>query len=123
MRSKVTIDGKEIEMLSNAATPYRFKQVFQKDLIRFFTDAATKKLSDDAETVTIAQQMAYVMAKQAEGGDLSKLSEDDFLTWMEGFDPLPFNSFEVVSEILGAYTGQQKTTTTPKKKVDRPKEK
>lgn len=123
MRSKITIDGKEVELLSNAATPYRFKQVFGKDLIRIFTNAATNKLLDDADTVTMAQQMAYIMAKQAEGGDLSALSEDDFLLWMENFDPLPFNSFEVAASIIAVYSGQQKTTSQPKKKADQPKEK
>lgn len=118
MRTKITIDGKEVELLSNAATPYRFKQVFGKDLIRFFTEAATSKdYADDTETVVTAQQMAYIMARQADG-DLSKLSEDDFLQWMEQFDPLPFNNFDTVLQVMSAYTGQTQTTSEPKKKVD-----
>ena len=124
MRSKVTIDGKEIELLSNAATPYRFKQAFGTDLIRFFTDAATsKEYADDTETVVIAQQMAYVMAKQADGSDLTRISMEDFLVWMEQFDPIPFNNFDTVIQIIEAYTGQQKTTSESKKKADHPKEK
>ena len=40
MYKKVTIDGKELEFTANAATPYRYKQVFHRDLLKILGNEA-----------------------------------------------------------------------------------
>lgn len=86
MYKKVNIDGREVELSANAATPFRFRQVFKKDLFSILGNE-TKAQEEGVEAVT---QLAYIMAKQAEKADMTKLNEDDFIEWLEGFGPMAF---------------------------------
>lgn len=107
MFKKITIDGKEVELAANAATPFRFKQVFHKELFSILGNEQ-KAESEGVEAVT---QLAYIMAKQAEKADMSKLNEDGFLEWLEDFGPMAFvNGAE---EILNAYMESTIGTATP----------
>lgn len=40
----VNIGTKAIPMLANGATPYRFKQVFHMDLLKFFSEVDNGKM-------------------------------------------------------------------------------
>ena len=107
MFKTITIDGKEIDFAANAATPFRFKQTFHKDLFAVLGNEQ-KAETEGVEAVT---QLAYIMAKQAEKADMGKLNEDDFITWLEGFSPMAFvNSAE---DILNAYMDSTVSTATP----------
>jgi len=107
MFKKLTIDGKEIEFAANAATPFRFKQVFQKDLLQILGNE-DKAEKEGVEAVT---QLAFIMAKQAEKADMGKLTYDEFLTWLEDFSAMAF--VESAEEILGVYMDQTVNTSTP----------
>ena len=107
MFKKITIDGKEIELAANAATPFRFKQVFKKDLFAVLGNEQ-KAETEGVETVT---QLAYIMAKQAEKADMNTLNESGFLEWLEDFGPMAF--VEGAEEILGIYTDSATGTATP----------
>jgi hypothetical protein len=107
MFTKIEIDGKEVELSANAATPFRFKQVFHKDIFSVFGNEQ-KAEQEGFETIA---QLTYVMAKQAEKADINKLNEEDFIAWLEGFEPMAFaNSAE---EILNAYMGNTVTSANP----------
>ena len=107
MLKTVTIDGKEIEFSANAATPFRYKQIFQKDLLQILGNEERAQ-QEGVEAVT---QLAYIMAKQAEKADMAKLSMDDFITWLEGFSAMAF--VEKAEEILNVYMDSTTTTATP----------
>ena len=107
MFKTVTIDGKEVALSANAATPFRFKQVFHKDLFAVFTNAE-KAEKEGFEAVT---QLAYIMAKQAEKADMNKLNEDDFMTWLEGFGSMAFA--EAAEDIMNVYTESSMSTANP----------
>lgn len=107
MFAKVKIGGKEVEISANAATPFRFKQIFHKDIFSVFGNEQ-KAEQEGFETIA---QLTYVMAKQAEKTDMNKLNEEDFIGWLEGFEPMDFaNSAE---EILNAYMGNMVTSANP----------
>lgn len=107
MFAKLTIGEKEVELSANAATPFRFKQVFKKDIFSVFGNEQ-KAEQEGFETIA---ELAYVMARQAEKADMGKLNEDDFVAWLEGFEPMDFaNSAE---EILNAYMGTTVTSANP----------
>ena len=107
MFKKVTIEGNEIEFAANAATPFRFKQVFKKDLFAILGNEQ-KAETEGVEAVT---QLAFIMAKQAEKADMTKLTEDGFIEWLEGFGPMAFvNSAE---DILAVYMDSTTGTATP----------
>ena len=107
MLKTVTIDGNEIEFAANAATPFRYKQIFQKDLLQILGNEE-KAQQEGVEAVT---QLAYIMAKQAEKADMAKLSMDDFITWLEGFSAMAF--VENAEEILNVYMDSTSTTAAP----------
>jgi len=107
MFTKIEIDGKEVELSANAATPFRFKQVFHKDIFSVFGNEQ-KAEQEGFETIA---QLTYIMAKQAEKADMNKLNEGDFIAWLEGFEPMAFaNSAE---DILNAYMGNTVTSANP----------
>lgn len=97
MFKTLTIGGREIELSANAATPFRFKQTFHKDLLQILGNEE-KAEEQGVETIT---QLTYIMARQAEKADMNKLNEDDFIEWLEGFSTMAFiNSAE---DILDMY--------------------
>lgn len=107
MFKTVNIEGKEIELLANAATPFRFKQVFKTDLFSIFTNAE-KAETEGFEAVT---ELAYIMARQAEKADMNKLNQEDFMSWLEGFGSMAFA--EAAEEILNVYTSSSVSTANP----------
>jgi len=107
MFKKLTIDGKEIEFAANAATPFRYKQVFQKDLLQTLGNEE-KAEKEGVEAIT---QLAFIMAKQAEKADMAKLTTDEFLTWLEDFSAMAF--VESAEDILNVYMDQTQNTSTP----------
>lgn len=107
MFAKLKIGEKEVELSANAATPFRFKQVFHKDIFSVFGNEE-KAEQEGFETIA---QLAYVMAKQAEKADLNKLNEQEFIAWLEDYEPMDFaNSAE---DILNAYMGNTVTSANP----------
>ncbi len=107
MFKKVNVDGKDIELIANAATPFRFKQIFHRDLLQILGNEE-KAESEGVEAVT---ELAFIMAKQAEGVDMNKLNEEEFINWLEGFSAMAFiNSAE---DILNVYMDSTLSTSTP----------
>lgn len=113
----VKIGDREIEMAANATTAIRYGQVFHgEDLLVYFT----KGFKTTSESIYVAQKLGYIMARAAEKADMNKLSEDDFLAWLEEFDQ--FDMVDASAEIVKIYMGNEKTLSTPKKKAGQQKE-
>lgn len=108
MTSTITIGDHEIAMTANAATCYRYKQIFKKDLFQIFKTA-------EQMDITAIQELAYVMMHQA-SGTVDKMNFDDYMTWLEEFDALDFA--HASAQIVNVYANQQKTTAEAKKKVN-----
>jgi hypothetical protein len=105
MYGLVTIGDKKVPMLANAATPFRFKMLFQIDLLQ------TMMKGDDGD-VTDYEKLAFVMAMQAEKKDLSKLSEEDFFLWLEEFE---FTDLvNALPEVVNIYMKNTKSDSDPK---------
>ena len=107
MYKKITVDGKEMEFAANAATPFRYKQVFHKDLLAIFSNEE-KAQSEGVEAVT---ELAYIMSKQAEKADMNKLNYEEFINWLEDFSPMAF--VETAEEILNVYVDSTVSTSMP----------
>lgn len=110
MRQTILIGSKSVEMVANAATPFRFRNVFKKDLLKIFSNTSEDNVSAQLEA---GQMLAFIMNKQAEGVDMNKLTEEQFYTWLEGFSSSDmYDSLEAVVSLWQA-TGE--TSSTPKK--------
>ena len=114
MQKTISIEGGEqLKLSANAATPFRFKQVFNTDLLRVFQQS-TQSEEDGMILGNLAAQMAFIMNKQAEGADMNSLSMDDFYAWLERFEAMDFvNAGE---EIVRTYLGSTQTSVEAKKK-------
>lgn len=107
MFKTLKIDDKDIAFAANAATPFRYKQVFKKDLLQIFGNE-TKANEEGAEAVT---ELAYIMAMQAEKADMSALTYEGFLTWLEGFSAMAF--INAAEAIINLYMDSATGTATP----------
>lgn len=111
MRKTITIGETPVEMLANAATPFRFRQVFRLDLLKGIS-AASDGTMDNTESVDYIIRLAYILKEQATGkAKFDKLTEEDFYKWLEGFETM--DVFNVVDEVAELWLGSQETMSTP----------
>lgn len=114
MYREIKVDDITVPMIANGATPLRYRHLFGKDLIAEFQDA-----EDNAAKVTdCIPELAFIMAKAAEAKDgtvdMNKLSQDDFITWLEQFSPMGLAL--AAEDIVDLYMGNAKTSVDSKKK-------
>lgn len=107
------IGGKDVPMMSNAATPIRYRQVFRKNLNSFFLG---KMPEEDA--ADLPGELAYIMAQAASGADMNKLSYDGYVDWLQGFEALDFAS--AVTPIINVYQNNLASDSEVKKNQDQP---
>ena len=107
MYGKVMIGQHEVEMVSNAATPYRYTQIFKDDFMSEITTDLT-----DAKATNVFMRLGYVMACQAAKKDMTKCTEDTWAAWLEQFE---FQDMvNALGDISAIYAGTAKTTAVPK---------
>lgn len=107
----VKVGNVEIPMMSNAATPIRYRQVFHKNLNSFFLG----KMPEEESSEMIGE-LAYIMAKAGAGADMSRLSYEDYLEWLTAFGALDFDT--AVTDIINAYQGNLISDSEVKKNHD-----
>ena len=113
MRGKVTISGKDVEMLSSAASPILYKRVFRQDWFKVLTSAQEDETG--IESISHFEEMGFIMAMQAKKttAQLAGLCYDDFLEWITQFETEDLlNSIDKIASI---YNGQEQTNSEPKK--------
>lgn len=107
MLRTIKIDGKDVEMLANAASPYIFQNLFHEDFIK-----ETQKAEPDFH---IMEKMGFIMAMQAckPTDQLLKLKMEDFFEWLAGFGPM--SVLQAAAEIGSLYAAQEVGHSEPKK--------
>ena len=108
MKKELKIDGRTLALSANAATPIRYRMTFGSDIITEMSGIS--KESPDFES--LVTQMGYIMNKQAEG-DLSSLSFENYLLWLEQFDD-PLTFVNAAREIVSFYLQNIKTRSKSK---------
>lgn len=118
MYNIVKIGDKEVPMLSMASVDVYYRNIFHEDAIKLQT-----KEPDEADLINFISRMAFVMAKFAEVKDrkeMNKLTEDNFLEWMDGFERADF--LQALVDARLTYEGQAVTQSDAKKKNEEPTE-
>lgn len=110
MKTTITIGNKDTELVANAATPFYFTQVFNED---FFVRSQEVTDGNEGAAVDLFSKMGYIMAKQAEGANMKKLSIDDYVNWLEGYEAMDLAI--ATGDIAMFYSGQTTPTAKPKK--------
>jgi len=113
MVGTITFGDKAVLLEANAATPYRYKQVFHKDLLKIITHGA-----EDSEAAYVAMELAYIMAMSAERRDMNKLSEESCYEWLSGFNPNDI--YTKAQEIMDLYNGNMISESESKKNPEVP---
>ena len=106
MYKEVQIGDKTVPMLANAASPWRYSQCFHEDFLK------ATQAGDEVDATNIFSKLGYIMARQAEKTDLSKLSESDFYLWLEQFDAADY--LDALDQIADVYTSSSKSHVDPK---------
>ena len=100
-------DKRTVPMLANAATPIRYKMIFGKDMLKSVVGA------DGDIDAEIISRLGYLMSKQAAKVDLSKLNDDEYITWLEDYDSMAF--VNNAKEIFEVYLSSKGNTSKAKK--------
>lgn len=129
MKKTLYIDGKKVEMRASALIPRLYRYQFGRDIISDMNklkkaydkalnlpENATEEQKKDAQLnafdLTIFENVAYTMAKHADGSIPDTPEE-----WLEEFNM--FSIYEIMPEILKLWNVSQKQTSKPKKKQGR----
>lgn len=112
MIKSVTIGDKEVILVANGATPYRYKQVFGSDIMKELTYIT--ETEDTGKVIDTVSKLAYIMKSQAEKADMNTLDEESFITWLENFEPMDFVSYS--KDIISVYMNNMKSDSVAKKK-------
>lgn len=113
MITKLTIGGRELNFTANAATPFRYKQLFHEDILQLLQSNSKAEENQILLSDTITK-LAYIMNAQAEKKDMNCISFDDFMTWLEDFNPLDF--VMEGAALMEIYLASAATTVEGKKK-------
>jgi len=128
---EVKIGKTIIPMKSNAATVWRFKQVFHQDLLKAI-NKLSKKINNDVENMSeeeseasldlaeIWTKVGFIMAMQANDVHYSKVNEESFYKWIEQFEN--GETTDAMPDIIDLYNGNTEVTSEPKKQDAEPSE-
>lgn len=115
MTKEITIGDKLITFTANGATALYYKQFFKKDLLT--------EISTDGREMEIASEsipeLGFIMAKQADKADMMHLKYDNYLEWLEVFEPLDLALKG--AEIFNVYVSNSLPSVDPKKKAGKAK--
>ena len=110
----------KVPFKSTGTTAIRFKQFTGKELTKAVEEASGDTYMSDI----VFSKLAYIMHKQAIAtsvAELSNLNEEDYIEWLDGFQPLVFtHNSDAVADI---YTCNVETFSDAKKNPDQQTEK
>ena len=113
MQKTVNIGEKEVEMRSTAATAIRYRNVFHRDILKELSEINPEKI--DAEVIEKIQQLGFIMAKTAEGVNMTQLTDDDYMDWLDQFDSLEM--MQAAKDIVDVYIGGKASESELKKRM------
>lgn len=112
MTKEIIVGGKPITFTANGATPLFYKQFFKKDLMKF-TGINEKEAAMELAEGDITG-LAFIMAKQADKADMMHLTMQNYIEWLELFNPLDVTMKS--DEIYMLYVADSVPMEEPKKK-------
>lgn len=89
MEKTIVIDGRDIKLKSNGATPLKYKECFNRD---FFHDIENMMPKGKSKAINVDTELLYnfvwLLAKTAD-----KEIENTPMEWLETFDEFPLMDF------------------------------
>lgn len=113
MMGTVKIGEAAVPMLCTASTNIYYKRIFGVDPLAL----QTGKELPIADGINFAQQLAFIMAQQAaknsDRAELVKMSEDDYIDWLDQFDAVDLQM--ALEDVMRIYRKDLDATAKPKK--------
>lgn len=113
MEKLINIDGRDVKFKATAATIRNYRALFGRDLLQDFQKLqadSTETGTLSVETLTIFENLAYTMAKQADPTVPDSADE-----WLDGFDM--FSIYVVLPQIVELWQLSNLPVSTSKKKA------
>lgn len=113
MERTINIDGRDVKFKATAATIRNYRAMFGRDLLMDFQTLQKGVDSEETlsvDTLTIFENLAYVMAKQADPTIPDTADE-----WLDTFDM--FSIYVVLPQIVELWKLSELPISTSKKKV------
>ena len=107
MKKDIIIGEKTVPMSASALTPFSYKRMFGRDIIKDIQKIQKDSQGGDLDPEIVAM-MTYVMAKEADK-DLPPIEE-----WLEGFGI--FEVYESFNEVVSLWGLNEEQHSTPAKK-------
>lgn len=111
MEKMINIDGKEMRMVANGATPRVYRVMFGRDI---FADLSHAIEGDDLKDMSVIEQLAFVLGRQ--GGSIPQ--EQSIDEWLESIED-PMALVLSAGEVMTLWAGNMKTIADGKKKSGR----
>lgn len=110
IRKIIKIGGIDVDMKTSADTPRAYRHIFGRDIFQDMNrlNLNMKKGSLDTGNTEVLENIAYVMAKQA-NPDIPDIND-----WLEQFNT--FDIFTASKDIISLWGINNKTMISPKKK-------
>jgi len=117
MEKTIVIDDKEIKFKATASTPRVYRQAFGRDIYLDITNLYEELKKGETLSVNsleIFENVAFCMAKQAEGVELKRESVEKMMEeWLDSFST--FSIYKVIPELMELWRLNTEQTITPKK--------
>lgn len=112
MQKSIMIGDVEVAMRASAATAIRYRNTFHGDIMKELMEMNPEQI--DSSVIEKIQKLAFIMAKSAEGANMTTLTEDDYLEWLDQFDSLEMMqaSKDIVSIYLGGKVSESELKKT-----------
>lgn len=111
MQKSVKIGETDVMMRSSAATAIRYRNTFHEDIMKELMAFDPEKM--DAIVIEKIQKLGYIMARSAERADMTALTEDDYLEWLDQFETM--DMARASKDILMLYLGNKLSSSELKK--------
>lgn len=120
IKKNIMIDGREVPFKASAAVPRLYRLKFGRDIYKDFASLQTNVKDEDAgkssldiESLEVFENIAFVMAKHADPGNVPD-SPDDFL---EQFNT--FSIYEIFPQLIELWGLNTATQIESKKNIAR----
>jgi hypothetical protein len=117
MEKTITVNGQEVKFKATASTPRVYRQAFGRDIYLDIT-ALYEEMSKgeilSVNSLEIFENVAFCMAKQAEGVELKREEVPKMIEeWLDQF--ATFSIYQIVPELMELWRLNTEQTITPKK--------
>ena len=116
MERTIQIGDREVKFKATGATMRIYRQTFQRDILKDMeqlSKAHTEASSLSAEALIMFENIAYVMAKQADPG-----IPDDPDEWLDQFEM--FSIYEILPQLIELWGINNISLSESKKKAKKP---